>query len=701
MRYKSRCEVSGRNILSAILCAAGLLSVWFVAPVLAEGKEPEQKVVREDRSYATFEAQELIVTAQKQEEELKDVPISVTVMTGYDVEDKHIDGIWKLADHIPGLMIVDVGMSDMFAQPSMRGVTAPTNTFSSSVGLYVDGVPILSSPGFAANLLDIERIEVLRGPQGTLYGKNTEAGVISIITRQPGNEWQGKIGGEIGEDNKRLVMGTVSGPLVEEKLFFSFAGQFDSKDGFIENTYLGGTDDDRERYYGRAHLRWTPSTDWDISLILSRLASDEGGNSQAGNEEIMAMFGLPALPERTINSDLRSMKETYNDIHSLKIAYDVNDSMNITSITARKMTGWDAERDFDFSPMHIYHVYMDSEYSRWSQEIRLNWESGRMKGLVGLYGDMHLIDIDMGNILTDNSRTPTTKRELSGDSYALFGQIDYGLTEAFHVIAGLRYEKQNMDYEDDLLIIDTDKSWDKITPKLSLQYRFSPQVNVYATVAEGFRTGGFNYTATDIEYRTYDPEELWNYEVGVKTSFLENRLLVNASVYYMDIKDMQVEEGITPMITYITNAAEATAKGVEIELTAKVLEGLTITAGLGYNDTTFDTLKDALGDYSGNKNPFAPEYTFNLGAMYRHGKGLFLSADLVGYGDMYIDKANQEKMDPYELVNAKIGYEFDQLDVYMYANNLFDIKYDMLNFYGYYNNYSPPREIGLQLAYRF
>ena len=701
MRYKSRCEVSGRNTLPAILCAAGLLLMLFATPVAAEEKEPEQKVVREDRSYATFEAQEMIVTAQKQEEELKDVPISVTVMTGYDVEDKRIDGIWKLADHIPGLMIVDVGMSDMFAMPSMRGITASANSFTTSVGLYVDGVPILSSPGFAANLLDIERIEVLRGPQGTLYGKNTEAGVISIITRQPDNEWRGRIGGEIGEDNKRLVMGTLSGPLIEEKLFFSLTGQFDSKDGFIKNAYLGGTDDDRERYYGRAQLRWTPSPDWDISLILSRLASDEGGGAQVGNEAMFAMFGLPVPPERTINSDLRSTKETYNDIHSLKIAFDVNDSMRLTSITARKMTGWDAERDFDFSPMHIYHVYMDSEYSRWSQEVRLNWQSGRMKGLIGLWGDMHLNDIDIGNILPDNSRTPTTKRELSGDSYALFGQIDYGLTEALHVTAGLRYEKQNMDYEDDLLVIDTDESWDKITPKLSLQYRFSPQVNVYATVAEGFRTGGFNHTATDVEYRTYDPEELWNYEVGVKTSLLENRLLVNAGVYYMDIKDMQVEEGTTPMIAYITNAAEATAKGVEIELTARVLEGLTITAGLGYNDTTFDTFKDALGDYSGNKNPFAPEYTFNLGAMYRHGKGLFLSADLMGYGDMYIDKANQEKMDAYELVNAKIGYEFDQLDVYMYAYNLFDVKYDMLNFHGYYNNYSSPREIGLQLAYRF
>ncbi len=700
MRYKSRCEVSGRNTLSAILCAAGLLPVWFAAPVAAEEKEPEQKVVREDRSYATFEAQEMIVTAQKQEEELKDVPISVSVMTGYDVEDKHIDGIWKLADHIPSLMIFDTGMTDMFAQPSMRGVSAPANTFSSSVGLYVDGVPIVASQGYITGLLDIERIEVLRGPQGTLYGKNTEAGAINVITRQPDDEWRGRIGGEIGEDNKRLIMGTLSGPLVQEKLFFSLAGQFDSKDGFIKNTYLGGADDDRERYYGRAQLRWTPSPDWDISLIMSRLFADEGSGAIVGGDNLHAMLGTVKPPERTVSSDLRPEKEAYNDIHSLKIAYDVNDSMRLTSITARKMTDWEAMADFDFVSMPIYHVYSQYEFSNVSQEFRLNWQSGRMRGQLSLYGDSHVNDMVVGSILPGNSRMRTTDREITGDSYAVYGQVDYSLTDAINVIGGLRYERQNMEYEDALLLSDGDESWEKITPKFGLRYRLTPEINMYATIAEGYRTGGFNNTVTDLEFLTYDPEELWNYEVGVKTSFLENRLLVNASIYYMDIQNMQVEEWVTPVTTYVTNAAEATAKGVEIELTARVLEGLTITAGLGYNDTTFDTFEDALGDYSGNKNPFAPEYTFNLGAMYRHGKGLFLSADLVGYGDMYIDKDNKDIRESYELVNAKIGYEFDQFDVYVYAYNLFDAKYDSVNYYGFYDIYSPPREIGLQLAYR-
>ena len=701
MRCKSRCEVSGRNILSSILCAAGLLSVWFVAPVLAEEKEPEQKVVLEDQFYATFEAQELIVTAQKQEEELKDVPVSVTVMTGYDIEDKHIDGLWSMSDHIPGLIIYDVGMSDFFAAPSMRGITAPANTFTTSVGLYIDGVPILSSPGYTSPLLDIERIEVLRGPQGTLYGKNTEAGVISIVTRQPDNEWRGKISVEAGEDNKRLVMGLVSGPLVQDKLCFSLAGQFDSKDGFIKNAYLGGYDNDRERYFGRGQLRWTPTPDWDISLMWSRYAADEGGETYTAGEAIYSMLGLPAPPPRTTSCDLRPRKEYYNDIQALKIAYDLNESTSITSITTRKMTDAYNVGDHDFTPMHLEHGYMDSEYSNMTQEVRLNWQSDRMKGLFGVYADTHLNDHVVAYTAPDNSSTDVTNREMSGDSYALFGQVDYGLTEAFHLIGGLRYEKQNMDLEDNMLLWDEDKSWDKLTPKLTLQYRFTPQTNVYATVSEGFRTGGFNYSTTDPQYISFEPEELWNYEIGAKISLFDDRLFVRASLYYMEIQDMQVDQAESAMIQYITNAAEATSKGGEIELTARPVKGLSVTAGLGINDTTYDTFQDTMGDYSGNKAAYAPEYTVNLGISYRHRNGLFVAADMVGYGDMYIDKANENKVGAYELVNTKVGYEFDGLDVYLYADNLFDTEYNYINYAGYYNIYSPPREIGLQLAYRF
>jgi len=676
----------------------------FLAAVLITGlfSAPYASAKDEKIRGRELELETITVTAQKQQEEnAQDVPISMIVLSSFDVEDKDIDSLWDVMDHVPGLMNFDTGMSDMFSQPSMRGISAPSNTFNSSVGLYIDGVPVFSSPGFTASLLDIERVEVLRGPQGTLYGKNTEAGAINIVTRRPDNHMRGKVQITAGEDHKRLLAGFVSGPIVKDKFFFSLAGQFDEKDGFLENKNIGGHDDDRKRYYGRGQLRWTPSEKLEVSLMASRLAADEEASAQTPNAAMMAMYGLPALPEKTTYSDPPAYRDTYNDIQSLKVTYDISDSMSLTSITARKVTDWEGAGDYDFSEYHIYHIYTDSQYSNLSQEIRFNWKSDRMKSLVGFYADTHMNDHHMGSILSDDSRVPTTKRELGGDSYAVFGQVDYSLTQAIHLITGLRYEKQSMDYDDDLLDIHDEESWNEVTPKISLQYHFSPHHNVYVTVAEGYRTGGFNNTAVDPEYKTFDPETLWSYEAGIKASFLDNRMIVNASVYYMDISDMQVEEWVTPITTYVTNAAKATSKGGEIEAIVRVAKGLDLTAGFAYIDTTFDTFNDAYGDYAGNKNPFAPEYTFNMGAVYRHSSGIFISSDLIGYGDIYLDKKNENKRDAYMIVNAKIGYEMEKFNVYLYADNLFSEEYNAMNYYDYYNNYSLPREIGVQLIYRF
>ena len=170
----------------------------------------------------------------------------------------------------------------------------------------------------------------------------------------------------------------------------------------------------------------------------------------------------------------------------------------------------------------------------------------------------------------------------------------------------------------------------------------------------------------------------------------------------MEIDDMQVNEAVSPLESYMTNAAEATGKGVELEITARVFEGLSLMAGFGYTDIEFDDFEDALGDYEDNDNPWAPEYTFNIGAQYRHYSGFYARCDLIGYGEMYFDKANDYSRDAYEIVNAKIGYEAKHFDIYLYGKNLFDEEYDSNGYYGgFYTIYSDPGEVGLQLVYRF
>ncbi len=241
------------------------------------------------------------------------------------------------------------------------------------------------------------------------------------------------------------------------------------------------------------------------------------------------------------------------------------------------------------------------------------------------------------------------------------------MSQRFSLTGGLRYETTEKEYQNHISAEHLDDSWDVLTPKLALEYRPLSGIMTYISASKGYRAGGFNASATDPEYAAYDEEELWSYEIGAKNAFLNNRLIVNACVFLMDISDMQVSQKVSPTTSYLTNAAEASAKGVELELTGRITAGLTIMAGIGYTHLEFDDFKDEDGDYQGNKTPYSPEYTFNIGAQYRWQNGLYAKADLVGYGDMYFDKANECKRDAYQIVNAKIGYETEHYDIYLYV----------------------------------
>ena len=681
----------------AAIFAVTVVSNLFFAPFAAAQEEKW----KQERSHKEYELESITVTAQKQEENVQEVPVSITVFDSLDIEDRKIESVQDIADFVPNLMIFDNGISGMNS-PSMRGVHVAPYTFTTTTGLYVDGVPMISGAGFEEGLLDIERIEVLRGPQGTLYGKNTETGVINIISRQPDNEFRGRVSAAGGEDKKGEVSLNLSGPILKDRFFFGIAGQYYQKDGFIKNTTTGDTVDDREHWFGKVHLRCTPVDDLDISLIASHLKYDEGGPNMNFTEKGAAMFGLPAPQDRKVTSNMENCNKTGSDSQSLKIAYGLSDSLTLTSVTTSRVYKDRCLADFDFSSSTLMHSDKDNKYSKISQELRLDSSAEQLKWLIGLYYDKDNNDIDYEITSMIPPMACVSSRTVGGDAYAVFANLTYPLTGQLSLVGGLRYEEQDQEFKDNISKKKFDDSWNALTPKIGLEYSFTPAIMTYAGVSKGYRSGGFNHFATDPQYYSYDEEELWSYEIGVKSAFFNNRLVLNGAVYYMDITDMQVEEAVTPVITYMTNAAEATAKGIELEMTARVADGLSLMAGFGYSDIEFDSFKDAHSDYKGNKNPFAPKYTFNIGAQYRHDSGFYARADLIGYGKMYLDKANEYARDAYEIVNAKIGYEAEDFDIYLYGKNLFDKEYDSDGFYGgMYTIYSDPGEVGLQLVYRF
>ncbi len=671
----------------AVFFTAFSLAVFGGVPALAAAGEDSS-----DRQATTLDA--ITVTANKQEENVQDVPMSITAFDELVLDDKNIDSVSELADYVPNL-ILSAGGREGVRTPTMRGVQAALGTFDVSTALFVDGVPITSFAGYEDTLQNIERVEILRGPQGTLYGRGAQAGAINIITRQPDNDFQGKISVDGGEDYKKEISLSISGPIFQEKLFFGLSGQYYDKDGWIKNGYTGDDENGRKHWYGKGQLRWMPVEDLDISLILSQLKYDNDAMSTGLSEDGAAFMGLAPSGDREVYSFFNSYEDSINNTQSLKVSYDFNNTLNVTSVTSHRLFEEKNATDYDFNPAEIMHVTNDNEYDRISQELRMASNTEKMNWVVGIYCDKYEDTFDMLVIQWDWA----IKRQFSGEGYALFGQLRYALTPKLGVTAGLRYEHQEKDFEDYVSGRIMDNSWDDIAPKFSMDYAFTPEIMGYVTVAKGFRPGGFNVFSSDAEYDSFESEELWSYEIGAKSQFFENRVIVNGAFFYMNIDDMQVNEEFAKTVSYLTNAATAVSYGAELEVQAKITPHFTMTSSLGYVNSEFDEYRDYSDNYSDNKVPSVPEYTFAIGGQYRASNGFYAGVDLIGVGEMYVERTNTYKRDAYQLMNAKIGYEAENWDVYLYGKNIFDKDYSTKS--DMYIEYSDPREIGVKLTYRF
>ncbi len=674
-----------------------LIAVCLLFPGLEILAEEETK--KSKSNMLQFET--ITVTAQKAEENAREVPMGITVLDYQGIEDQGIESTVHIADFVPNLILVDNGVS-AFYSPSMRGIHATVETLTVTTGLYIDGVPVLVPAGYDDSLLNIERVEVLRGPQGTLYGKNTEAGAINIITRQPDNEFRGIVSADVGEDNKKQFTFSLSSPIQKDTLYFSLAGKSYEKDGYIENTQTGEPANDKKHWYGKLQLRWTPTDRLDITLIASRTQYDDGTNNVNLTEMGAAAFELPAPEDRKISPDEPGYNKSSSDAQSMKIEYQISDTLSLTSVTANWVFKESVYGDWDFNPVKLMHFDNDREFSLTSQEFRLASSAEELKWLLGIYFDQNKNKFHTEGESMVPQMVSTTKYEYSGTANAIFGQATLPLTEKVRVTGGLRYEEQKADFENMVANTSFDGSWDEVSPKISVDYDIAPGFMTYASTTKGYRSGGFNPYAMDPEYETYDEEILMSHEVGFKSLLMDQHLSLNGTFFYLQIEDMQISQAISPSEAYVTNAAKASGTGVELELAATLTDSLGIEASYGTVDIRFDEFSDAVGDYEGNRSPYAPEYTYNVGAYYRSPGGIYVRGDLISCGRIYFDKRNEYARDAYQLVNAKVGYERENWDVYLYGKNVTDTEYNSEGFWdGFYTGYSEPREIGVKGTYRF
>jgi len=501
----------------------------------------------------------MTVTAQKTEENVQEVPIAISVFDEFTLDDRNIDNVTDIAKYTPGLEIVGYGNSVRFT-PSMRGLYAYSATKNSVAALYVDGVPNTSGTGYDETLLDIQRVEVLKGPQGTLYGKNTEVGVINVVTKKPDNETKGKIEGIFGSDNKRQLTFNTSGAVIKDKFYIGLAGKHYEKDGFVKNSNTGKTVDDREHNYGKINLRYTPTDNLELSLISSLIKYDDG--AQSG--------GLTSQKTKEIENDFYGYNKSSILQNALNINYTINEKLSLSSTTAHRNYKDKTANDFDYKSDYSkrFHVWTDSTYKTLSEELKLNYESGNIKLVSGLFYEDGDTEFKRINDKWWVSSLQKLSQYIDSSSLGVFSHLTYGVSEKLSLIGGLRFDNDKQTYKDSTQTIDYDEN--EVSPKIGLTYELSKNTMTYATISKGYRTGGFNSAAPSGASRTYDKETLWSYEIGLKGSALNSKLAYDVAVYYMDIDDMQVDKYIGVSNLIIANAAKATSKGIETSLNFQV-----------------------------------------------------------------------------------------------------------------------------------
>lgn len=633
---------------------------------------------------------EITVTVNKQAENLDAVPASVSVFDGAALESAGVRGLDALSAQVPGFSFQAFGQSGV-QPPVMRGLTANFVSFSSSTLLLVDGVPTLMAQGFEHNLQGVDRVEVLRGPQSTLYGRNAEAGVVSITTRQPGDTPYASISAEAGSHGQRAGSFELGRALVPGQLYIGLSGEWRAQDGFIRHQGTGDKVDDRERQSGRLALRWTPTADTEATLRYAQQRWDDGA----------AQWGSISAPRGTVNSGTAGWNRSRGQTLSLDVSHRFDSGLKLRSITARNVFDDRVLQDTDFQPADLLHVGRDYRLATTSQELRLEGQSQALGGarwLAGLYLDRDDHDLRYEQKLPAALMRPTAG--LKGSTAALFTHWTIPLAERWTLAAGARIERNRVELAPVGAAARSD-DWSRFSPKLSLQYQWSPQAQVYTSLSEGYRAGGFNVFSPAMGYAAYEPETVRAWEVGAKGRLLGQRLRYAASLYTQQVRDMQVQQMGLPGVVYITNAARARSTGLDLELDYVFGGGWQLKTALGLNRTRFGTFRDGNAVYDGRRNPFAPDANLHVALRYDAPKGWWAQAAVQGTGKVYLDAANSYRRPGYGLVHLSAGYASGPWEIAAYLRNAADRRYDAV---GYLNGqvvvYSPPRELGVRLTWR-
>ncbi|WP_291328771.1 TonB-dependent receptor [Desulfovibrio sp. UCD-KL4C] len=650
-----------------------------------------------------------LVTADKMNTDVQSLPSSVNVLSAEDMEDYNITSTKDIFATAPNMFYTKSG-NDAYVGDSFVSVRGITSFMSGSpvLGVYVDDVYI---PGYEIPLFDIEKTEVLRGPQATLYGRNSQGGIISIYTKQPNSvEWEGKLSQTLGNYNTAITTGILSGP-INDDWSVRAAGQYEYTDGFSEN-YDGSNDVNQHRNWSaQGTADWHPRDDLKLTLNV------DGQDYDGKNAEYIKYSDLKSDPH-DVSVDWPGKATKLAGGMSGKLEYKFND-MKLLSISALRHTNSESDMDMDFTNQDITRYFIADSNNLITQEFRLQSDDGNESNLQWLVGSFlfnekddlsfrYLAGADDPYGMAGESYRQ--KGETDSKGFAFFGQGVYTLGQV-DITLGLRYdyESKSFDYDQeaskgmgmDNFSGSSSSSSGTFLPKAAVGWHINDNIMPYFSVSRGYRGGGFNLSQS--AGKAYDPEYTWNYEAGVKTTWLDKTLKLNLAAFYIDWTDIQVLQPSFPEFS-INNGGNAVSEGFEIDAAWRPIESLELFANAGYTHAYFTKYSDASGDYSNKNVTNVPEYTASTGATYRFLDHFMVSADYTAVGPLYYDTENTVRQSMYNLVNAKIGYESEYFEAYIWGKNLLDEKYSTRAFDmggEWYARAGDPLTVGTTLTCKF
>ena len=675
--------------------------------------------------------EDIIVSARKRDERLQDVPLSVTVLSGQQLEAAQVTSVRDLSQIAPSLIALGSGSGSNATILAIRGIGNNNATSTPRVGLIIDDVPLASQ--FSVNgsgLFDIDQVEVLRGPQTALYGLNAEGGLIVIRTAKPDDEFKGRVSAGLTDDGEYRGSLSASGAVIQDKLFAGFGVQYEQKDGFIFNPLIGRNIDQNNRVSARARLIFKPVETIEMDLIYSKThAEAKFGVAYVPFEldTYNATFGVN-VGKYGVAADAPGFATSDSDEVSFKMSFDLG-AVDLLSVTAYRKFSQNPAFDPDQSPDPFLPFFggvilgqQILDQTAFTQELRLASKTdGPFIWTAGLFYFERNESTSVNLGLADGQFVPfLSEDDTKTKNASVFAQATYKFSDAFSITAGGRFEgvresAQTVDILDGFVVpvvkdvpILAEYEDEFFSYKAEVDFKPVDDVLLYASIARAWLPGGTGSGNPDPTITNFKPEKSWNYEIGAKTQFLDRRVTLNMALYQTDISNYQELIRDTPISGFVSNANKVRAKGFEVELNARVIPSLTISGGVGYNDIRYRDFIDAEGNKTGNRIPIIPKYSASASITWEPVEHLSVVGAWQSSGTFYEqnDALNAlGKLPGYDIFNASIGYDDDAYSIQLFVNNIGGKRYiTYANTLGsdiFFGTPGQPRQFGVTAGYKF